>query len=248
VCVCGWGGGVTLTVWPIHHSGAISAAVQSFYSESRLLSNAKMRSELGVVLAYPTYREGLPAQLRQEQQQARQRHGGAGSDPLSLTAPRTAEAAAAAAPPSSSSSSSSSSAAAPREGLLLLVDNGSVRAAATLSLRALAAQLEAAIQTSFSSVASGGGGGAGELRYAGGGGGTMAGVRWRVRGVSARWSDRVPPAELGGVRAALLLPTLRQLLLDPSSSGGGSSWAVIRVLPLFIGERAVSILESVQPD
>jgi hypothetical protein len=107
--------------------------VQSFYSESRLLSNAKMRSELGVVLAYPTYRQGLPAQLRQEQQRQRrqearqrQRHGGADA-PLTA-ASRTAEApgGAPAAPPSPPP---------PQEGLLLLVDNGSVRAAATLSLR-----------------------------------------------------------------------------------------------------------------
>jgi nucleoside-diphosphate-sugar epimerase len=41
----------------------LSAAVRSFYAESRLLTNEKLKTELGVELRYPTYREGQAAQL-----------------------------------------------------------------------------------------------------------------------------------------------------------------------------------------
>ena len=36
---------------------------RSFYSESRRVRNNRLRDDLGVVLAYPTYREGLAAIL-----------------------------------------------------------------------------------------------------------------------------------------------------------------------------------------
>ena len=35
----------------------------SFYGESKRVRNAKLKSELGVALRYPTYREGLRALL-----------------------------------------------------------------------------------------------------------------------------------------------------------------------------------------
>lgn len=38
----------------------------SFYAESKRVSNARIKSELGVELAYPTYREGLAALLAEE--------------------------------------------------------------------------------------------------------------------------------------------------------------------------------------
>jgi dTDP-4-dehydrorhamnose reductase len=37
----------------------LSPMAQSFYSESKRVSNARMKAELGVTLTYPTYREGL---------------------------------------------------------------------------------------------------------------------------------------------------------------------------------------------
>lgn len=40
---------------------ALSATRQSFYVESKRVSNARMKAELGVTLAYPAYREGLKA-------------------------------------------------------------------------------------------------------------------------------------------------------------------------------------------
>jgi len=40
---------------------AMSAMARSFYSESRRVRNDKLKNELGVVLRYPTYREGLKA-------------------------------------------------------------------------------------------------------------------------------------------------------------------------------------------
>ena len=36
---------------------------RSFYSESKRTSNARIKRELGVRLAYPSYREGLAALL-----------------------------------------------------------------------------------------------------------------------------------------------------------------------------------------
>lgn len=41
----------------------LSPTRRSFYAESKRVSNARMKAELGVSLAYPTYREGLAALL-----------------------------------------------------------------------------------------------------------------------------------------------------------------------------------------
>lgn len=41
----------------------LSAMGRSFYGENKRVSNARIKRELGVALAYPTYREGLAAQL-----------------------------------------------------------------------------------------------------------------------------------------------------------------------------------------
>jgi dTDP-4-dehydrorhamnose reductase len=45
-------------------AASLSPMARSFYSESKRVSNALMKRELGVQLAYPTYREGLQAILR----------------------------------------------------------------------------------------------------------------------------------------------------------------------------------------
>lgn len=42
----------------------LSAMARSFYAESRRVRNDRMKRDLGVVLRYPTYREGLQAILR----------------------------------------------------------------------------------------------------------------------------------------------------------------------------------------
>lgn len=44
----------------------LSPMAASFYAESKRVSNRKIRQELGVELAYPTYREGLAALLDEE--------------------------------------------------------------------------------------------------------------------------------------------------------------------------------------
>jgi nucleoside-diphosphate-sugar epimerase len=41
----------------------LSPMARSFYEGSRRIGNARIKSELGVALAYPTYREGLAALL-----------------------------------------------------------------------------------------------------------------------------------------------------------------------------------------
>jgi len=45
----------------------MSAMARSFYAEAKVISNTKMKEELGVDLHYPTYFEGIPAQLAEEQ-------------------------------------------------------------------------------------------------------------------------------------------------------------------------------------
>ena len=51
----------------------MSAMARSFYGESKRVSNARIKKELGVTLAYPTYREGLKAILEAEQAQSSKR-------------------------------------------------------------------------------------------------------------------------------------------------------------------------------
>jgi hypothetical protein len=46
-------------------TAALSPMARSFYSESKRVSNARMKAELGVRLAYPSYREGLQRLARQ---------------------------------------------------------------------------------------------------------------------------------------------------------------------------------------
>ena len=45
----------------------MSPMARSFYSESKRVRNDRIRTELGVSLAYPTYREGLAAILAVEE-------------------------------------------------------------------------------------------------------------------------------------------------------------------------------------
>lgn len=44
----------------------LTPMARGFYSESKRVSNARMKQQLGLSLAYPTYREGLAAIARQE--------------------------------------------------------------------------------------------------------------------------------------------------------------------------------------
>ena len=44
----------------------LSAMAREFYADSKRVSNARLRHELGVALTYPTYREGLAALVRDE--------------------------------------------------------------------------------------------------------------------------------------------------------------------------------------
>ena len=50
---------------PFEEAG-LSAMARSFYDDNKRVSNARIKSELGVALRYPTYREGLAAILREE--------------------------------------------------------------------------------------------------------------------------------------------------------------------------------------
>src|SRR3546814_10676067 len=44
-----------------YDSAALSPMARSFYAECKRLDTTRIRSELGVTLTYPTYREGLAA-------------------------------------------------------------------------------------------------------------------------------------------------------------------------------------------
>lgn len=50
---------------------AMSPMARSFYAESKRVRNDRIKAELGVTLAYPTYREGLAALLASEKSAAR---------------------------------------------------------------------------------------------------------------------------------------------------------------------------------
>ena len=45
-------------------TASLSPMARSFYSESKRVSNARMKSELGVRLDFPTYRQGIETLLR----------------------------------------------------------------------------------------------------------------------------------------------------------------------------------------
>jgi len=49
-----------------YEEAEMTPMARSFYAESKRVSNARMKAELGVRLAYPTYREGLAALLAGE--------------------------------------------------------------------------------------------------------------------------------------------------------------------------------------
>ena len=49
-------------------AATLSPMARSFYSESKRVSNARLKSAFGFKLAYPSYREGLQAILQSEQQ------------------------------------------------------------------------------------------------------------------------------------------------------------------------------------
>ena len=46
-----------------YEQAALSPMARSFYADSRRICNARIKQELGVVLRYPSYREGLASLL-----------------------------------------------------------------------------------------------------------------------------------------------------------------------------------------
>lgn len=192
-------------------SESMSAMTRSFYKDNKVCSNARLRNELGVVLRYPTYQEGLRATLREENAKwwadtlsvsgARWLLGwgwravyGAVTTvaimPLSLVGTLfvwTRHLLFGAAPPPAP--------------VCVLMDNGSVKAKSTLALRATAEALQAALG---------------------------AGVE--VLPVSMLHSDRVPSEQLDGSPARTLGPLLVRLAV----AAGGRARAVV-VVPYFFG-------------
>ncbi|KAG7398441.1 hypothetical protein PHYBOEH_011143 [Phytophthora boehmeriae] len=58
----------------------MSAMAKTFYAESKITSNRRIKEELGVKLIYPTYREGLLAQVLEEEKQLRSDVAGSSND------------------------------------------------------------------------------------------------------------------------------------------------------------------------
>ncbi|ETO76012.1 hypothetical protein F444_08513 [Phytophthora nicotianae P1976] len=63
----------------------MSAMAKSFYAESKICSNRRIKEELGVKLIYPTYREGLLAQVIEEEQLAKGESTKGYSSPVTAT-------------------------------------------------------------------------------------------------------------------------------------------------------------------
>jgi len=147
-------------------SAELSAMQRSFYEESRYMVNDKLLGLVGT-LRYPSYQAGLRACLAQEREAAPQA-GMLGLAKEALARVRDALVTVGAAPTR-----------------VALVDNGSLKPEATLSLRRLAAALEAEA--------------------------AQRGQNLKVSAVSARFADRIPARDLEGQEAETLPGWLQRL-------------------------------------
>ena len=185
----------------------LSQMARSFYSECRFLRNTLIKRELGVKLKYPTYHQGLKAQLAEENATATllpAKSGRSVAKSAWLTLRGTSNCVlrsiAAWLPRPATPVAGEQEAPTQPRCAVLIVDNGSVRAASTLNLRRIADELQSDPRLS---------------------------AKMSVFPVSARWSDRVRAEDLGGRPAELLLPALRR------AAALGFAEAII--LPLFFG-------------
>lgn len=148
----------------------LSAMQRSFYEESRRMSNQRLLEIVGA-LRYPSYRTGLAASLATEAE-ARPR------EPLWAPLSRSV---------ARGFAQAASLLAAGQSDILrvALIDNGSLKPEATLSLRRLAAKLEAQA--------------------------SAAGRPMRVEAVSARFADRIPARDLEGKPAETMPGWLKRM-------------------------------------
>eukprot|EP00123_Amoebidium_parasiticum_P003647 comp14937_c0_seq1/m.11518 comp14937_c0_seq1/g.11518 ORF comp14937_c0_seq1/g.11518 comp14937_c0_seq1/m.11518 type:complete len:630 (-) comp14937_c0_seq1:25-1914(-) len=156
----------------------------SFYAENKRCSNKRLKEELGLVLRYPTYREGLKAQLDEERARGMDTPIGPKGG-LMAGLRNVAWLLLAATPllgPLYYGVRRVVANQKPRPPVCLVIDNGSRRAASTLSLRQAAGDLQRRL-----------------------GDGVV------VRAVSSRHWDKVSPSALGGVSADIYEPLLMQL-------------------------------------
>jgi len=181
-------------------SAELSAMQKSFYEESRHMVNSKLIEIVGE-LNYPSYHTGLPASLEEERRLSRpgvlQR----------LLAPAAFLA--------SAGGRIISACAGEKPVRIALVDNGSLKAEATLSLRRLAADLEASLRSQ--------------------------GRNFRVEAVSARFAERIPAREVGGVPAEILPGWLKRVSAERRRRGNR-----VLMLPLLIGPS--NTLTKTMPD
>ncbi|KAG6574647.1 NAD-dependent epimerase/dehydratase [Phytophthora cinnamomi] len=100
----------------------MSAMAKSFYAESKICLNRRIKEELGVQLIYPTYREGLLAQVLEEDKLASGENGDGVHTPPAPTAARKT-----------------------LQRLVVLVNIGSLRAEPYLDLRQISFRLSRAL-------------------------------------------------------------------------------------------------------
>lgn len=157
-------------------SAELSAMQRSFYEESRRMTNDKYKGIVGS-LVHDSYRTGLPACLEAEAKTQRSIGFGLGLPLAGLALGRLAKAAAGAAQRLLRGDSGTLRVA--------LVDNGSLKPEATLSLRRLAAALQATAKE--------------------------RGLPLKVEAVSARFADRIPARDLDGVGAEVMAGWLKRV-------------------------------------
>jgi nucleoside-diphosphate-sugar epimerase/sirohydrochlorin ferrochelatase len=160
----------------------MSAMARSFYSSSRRATAQKIKMDLGWKPMYPTYIEGFRAQMIEETPAPKKTSSVVS---LSLVTTFLLGAAYSLRKPSIAVAAVSTIAVMMRRRnniACLVLDNGSVRARATISLRNIASRLQARLGSNI-----------------------------KVVPVSARWSNRVDPKELDGRPAELLSDAVDRL-------------------------------------
>ena len=201
----------------------VSDMVKSFYSESRRISNDRLKRELGFVPMYPSFREGMQAQMEEQEKQQQEKQALTDLKP-SPTSELLAQS-------QTSVALTGASPAAPppqykswmtwlllklkhflryvwwilwkrQRTVAVLVDNGSLRPGATLGMRRLARLVQ--VQTGVRTVP-----------------------------ISARFADRISSDLLDGQPAQVLCKSALEL--------AAGRQAVLRIIPLFLGPSDVVV-------
>jgi hypothetical protein len=191
---------------------------RSFYSESKKVSNAKMHEDLKYVLKYPTYKEGLVAQIEEEygmtvkEFQKKERMKNLFIPLITAVSKVFSQIWVVLLFIFGSVSSMFVSSKVAKKTAVFLIDNGSVKAAATTNLRAIAAKLSKKLDIT-------------------------------VEPVSVRWSDRIKASELGGISAEVLASAISK-----RASGGGVNHFLLLPLFFGPSESITTYIDKIKND